>query len=81
MKVDLIQIGNSKGIRIPEWLIEYCGFGATVELQVKKNMIVISPMAVRRNGWAEAFAAEAVGDDEPLWEEQASDWDRRERRW
>jgi antitoxin MazE len=81
MKVDLIQIGNSKGIRIPKWLIEYCGFGATVNLQVKKKSIVISPTAVRRSGWAEAFAAKAVGDEEPLWKDQTSDWDRREWRW
>jgi len=30
MKTQLVQIGNSRGIRIPKPLIEQCGFGDTV---------------------------------------------------
>jgi antitoxin MazE len=82
MKVDLIRIGNSKGIRIPKPVIEQCGFGDTVELEIKDKTIVISPAAGRRSGWNEAFAAMAErGDDELLWDERPTDWDEREWQW
>ena len=43
---------------------------------------MISPSVGRRGGWGEAFAAMAErGDDEPLWDEQATDWDKREWQW
>jgi antitoxin component of MazEF toxin-antitoxin module len=29
MKIDLVRIGNSRGIRIPKPLIEQCGLGNT----------------------------------------------------
>jgi len=82
MKVDLVRIGNSKGIRIPKPVIEQCGLGDTVELEIKDKTIVISPAKARRSGWNEAFAAAAErGDEEPLWDERATDWDEREWRW
>ena len=82
MKIDLVRIGNSKGIRIPKPIIEQCGLGDTVELEVKDNAIVISPAGERRGGWGEAFAAAAEsGRDEPLWDEQVSEWDEQEWRW
>ncbi len=82
MKVELIRIGNSKGVRIPKPVIEQCGLGDTVELEIKDKTIVISPSVGRRGGWGEAFAAMAErGDDEPLWDEQATDWDKREWQW
>lgn len=35
MKVDLVRIGNSRGIRIPKPLIEQCGLGETVDLSIR----------------------------------------------
>jgi len=57
MRVELVRIGNSRGIRIPKPLIEQCGFGDAVELRVEKNRLIISPDCPPRQGWKEAFAA------------------------
>ena len=57
MKVDLIRIGNSRGIRIPRPLIEQCGFGDTVELHIERNRLVIAPDRPPRGDWRKSFAA------------------------
>jgi len=82
VKVDLIRIGNSKGVRIPKPVIEQCGLGDTVELEVKDKAIVISPAGECRGGWDEAFdVGVARGGDEPLWDEQGSEGDDQDWRW
>jgi antitoxin MazE len=55
MRVELIRIGNSRGIRIPKPLIEQCGLGETVELNVEKGRLTISPGRQARAGWRDAF--------------------------
>ena len=57
MRVELVRIGNSRGIRIPKPLIEQCGFGDAVELRVEQDRLVIAPDRSPRQGWKEAFAA------------------------
>lgn len=57
MRVELVRIGNSRGIRIPERIIKQCGFGDTVELHVEQDRLVIAPDRPPRKGWSEAFAA------------------------
>jgi antitoxin MazE len=56
MKVNIIQIGNSQGIRIPKLLLQQAGIKDAVEIEVKGNLIIIRPTKKRaREGWAEAF--------------------------
>jgi antitoxin MazE len=57
MRIELVRIGNSRGIRIPKPLIEQCGFGDTVELRVEQDRLIIAPDRAPRQGWKEAFAA------------------------
>jgi antitoxin MazE len=57
MRVELVRIGNSRGIRIPKALIEQCGFGDAVELRVEQDRLVIAPERPARQGWKAAFAA------------------------
>jgi len=57
MKARLVQIGNSRGVRIPKPLIEEVGLADEVELQVRDGAIVISPGRTPREGWAEAARA------------------------
>ena len=65
MRVELVRIGNSRGIRSPKPLIEQCGFGDAVELRVEHNRLVIAPERAPRKGWKEAFAAAATATDDP----------------
>ena len=55
MKVELVRVGNSRGIRIPKAIIEQCGFGDRVDLRVVRNTIVIAPERQPREGWEQAF--------------------------
>ncbi len=67
MDVDLVRIGNSRGVRIPKPIIEQCGFGDRVSFAVEGDRLIIGPAAVPRAGWAAAFALmAAAGDDAPL---------------
>lgn len=66
MKVELVRIGNSRGIRIPKPLIEQYGFGDTVELRVERDYLVIAPNRPPRHGWEKAFQAAPPATDDPL---------------
>lgn len=66
MRVNLIQIGNSKGIRIPRSVIEQCGFEREIEMRVEDGRLILSPPAQVRDGWDEAFAAMAAAGDDAL---------------
>lgn len=67
MKTNLVRIGNSKGVRIPKKIIEDCGFGDEVDMQVKGTTLVIAPARKVRDGWeASCTAMAAAGDDAPL---------------
>jgi antitoxin MazE len=66
MRIELVRVGNSRGIRIPKPLIEQCGFGDTVELRVEQDRLVIAPDRAPRQGWKEAFAAAGSTARDPL---------------
>lgn len=66
MKIGLVRIGNSRGIRIPKPLIEQCGFGDTVEVSVERDRLVIAPDRSPRQGWKEAFATAGPSAHDPL---------------
>ena len=83
MKVQLVRIGNSRGIRIPEILIEQCGFGDAVDLHIEDNRLVIAPESAPRQGWKEAFAAAgpAAVDALPFEPLPPNEFDDREWTW
>jgi antitoxin MazE len=82
MKAELVQIGNSRGIRIPKPLIEQCGLRDKVELRIQNDCLVISPDRKPRQGWEKAFrAASPVINDELLLEAAPSEFDRKEWQW
>lgn len=82
MRAQLVQIGNSRGVRLPKPFIQECRLGDDVELAVKNRTIVISPVQTLRNGWDEAFGQmHTLGDDHLLDPEKASNWDDEEWEW
>ena len=54
MKTRLVQIGNSRGVRIPKPMIEEAGLGDEVELRLQKGAIVLMAARSPRSGWLEA---------------------------
>jgi len=83
MKVELVRIGNSRGIRIPKPIIEQCGFGDTVELRIENDRLIITPNCPARQGWEEAFraAGPAENDELELGMLPPNEFDRESWRW
>lgn len=65
MKTKLVRMGNSRGIRLPEPLIEQAGLTDEVELEVRGSTIIIAAARKPRTGWADAARRlhEAGGDE------------------
>lgn len=66
MKAKLVQIGNSRGIRLPKTLIQQANLGDDVDLQVRKDSIIISSVRYPRLGWADAARQAAVRGEDAL---------------
>jgi len=83
MIVELIRIGNSRGIRIPKPLIEQCGFGDKVRLRVHEDCLVIAADRPARHGWSEALQASGatVKDDLRLDLPGPNEFDQDEWKW
>ena len=84
MKVKLVPIGNSKGVRIPQAFIRACGFAEHVEMRIEQDAIVLAaaPRSPREN-WDAAFEKmAAAGDDELLIpDELSNEWDDAQWEW
>lgn len=83
MRIELVRIGNSRGIRIPKSLIEQCGFGDTVELLVEHDRLVIAPDHAPRVGWKDKFATagSSAHDHMPLEVLPVDEFDVEEWSW
>lgn len=68
MNLNVVRIGNSRGVRIPKRILDQCRITGTVRLRVKGTRVILEPVRRRpREGWAEAARrAHAAGDDKPL---------------
>lgn len=71
----IIQIGNSRGVRIPKALLEQAGITDEVSMEARDGEIVLRVRKAHpRDGWREAARAmHAIGDDAPLWPEDMED--------
>jgi antitoxin MazE len=68
MQTQVIQVGNSLGIRLPRAVLDSFSLekSAKLDIQTKSGAIVLRPLRVPREGWAAAFQA-APALDEDLW--------------
>ncbi|MFW5762111.1 MAG: AbrB/MazE/SpoVT family DNA-binding domain-containing protein [Cyclobacteriaceae bacterium] len=55
MKVSVIKIGNSKGIRLSKTLLERYNIKDSVELVLEDEQIIIKPKSKPREGWEAVF--------------------------
>jgi len=78
----IIQIGNSKGIRVPKMLLEHAQLPDEVELQAEHGRLIVRAAREARAGWAEAAKAmHACGDDRLLDAPTSNEFDDKEWRW
>jgi len=66
MKTRLVQIGNSKGIRLPKTVLAEAQLQDDVELQAEPGRIVIRSAKRPRDGWAEAARGMSERGDDRL---------------
>lgn len=82
MKVSVVRIGNSRGIRIPKAVLEQVGLEKEAEMEVRGTQLIIRAATHPRAGWATAFAKmEQRGDDRLLDSPSPTKWDETEWQW
>ncbi len=82
MRVRLVKVGRSRGIRIPKAIIDELRLEGPLELEIRRGRLVLSK--ARRAGWGAAAAEMARrGDDRLVHGDQvaSSSWDAREWEW
>ncbi len=55
MEVSIIQIGNSKGLRLTKSILDRYNIKDKVELILGKGQIILKPVDHPRKGWDKAF--------------------------
>ena len=66
MLIDLIKIGNLKGIRIPSHVIKECNIRDKIELEVNENMIIMRAVEKPRADWDSGFQRMHKNKDDQL---------------
>jgi antitoxin MazE len=82
VKTHLIQIGNSKGVRLPKPLLKQSGLQDEIELEVREGQITLRPVKAPRSDWEDAFEEMAAHrKDQLLDPEFPTKWDKTEWEW
>ncbi len=82
MKAQIIQIGNSQGIRIPKMMLEETKLSGEVELEVQADGLLIRSVQKPRGAWDAAFKALAdADDDQPISAVPATGFETKEWKW
>jgi antitoxin MazE len=82
MLVSVVQIGNSKGIRLPKAIIEQCEIDDKLDMEIIDNEIILKPVKKKpRDGWAEKFKMMTKNGDDKLVIDDKIDIDMKNWEW
>jgi len=81
MKAQIIQIGNSQGIRIPKIMLEDSGIKGDVELEICPEGILIRNITKPRSNWDDVFQSLSDHDDDVPVNEQPSSTRFEKKEW
>ncbi|MCX7337850.1 MAG: AbrB/MazE/SpoVT family DNA-binding domain-containing protein [Alphaproteobacteria bacterium] len=83
MRLEIVAIGNSRGVRLPKSLLDQCGLYNAVEAEVRGKELVLKKIDHPRDGWARAFSAETHGltPGDQGWLDAPSEWTEEEWQW
>jgi len=74
MELSVINIGNSKGIRLSKTILEKYSISDKIELILEKGYIILKPKAEPRKNWEKAFKKmHENGDDQLLMDDVFDD--------
>lgn len=66
MELSIINIGNSKGIRLSKTILEKYNIHNKVELILEKGYLILKPKTEVRKGWDKAFQKMHKNQDDQL---------------
>lgn len=66
MELSVINIGNSKGIRLSKTILEKYNIQDKIELILEKGFIILKPKAEPRKNWEKAFKKMRENNDDQL---------------
>lgn len=66
MVISVINIGNSKGIRLSKIILEKYNIQDKIELILEKEFIVLKPKTEPRKNWEKAFKMMRENNDDQL---------------
>lgn len=84
MKLRLVRIGNSRGVRIPKAVLEQCQLDDEMDLEVRGRELILRARPAPRQGWEAAFSSMAAHHDDRLLDGglgAQTRWDRDEWEW
>jgi antitoxin MazE len=74
MELSIINIGNSKGIRLSKTILEKYNISDKIELILEKGYIILKPKTEPRKNWEKAFKQmHESGDDQLLMDDVFED--------
>ena len=83
----IVQIGNSRGMRIPKTILTQCHLDGTVELVPRVDGLLVRPVpsaSPARVGWEEAFRTMGQSGDDAILDEPPSErteWENEGWEW
>ena len=83
IKVKVVRIGNSRGIRIPKVILDQYHINDEVELETKEDYVIIKPSHVAREGWEKEFLKMHENQDDVLLidDSMVNDFDEEDWEW
>ncbi len=66
MKTTIIQIGNSRGLRLSKTILEKYNIKDKVEMILEKGQIILKPISNPRKNWEKAFEEMRENNDDRL---------------
>lgn len=84
MRLSIVSIGNSRGIRIPKAVLDKYQIKDMVDVEMREDALVLKPVRQPREGWDEAFQQAIAAGDLPEGEllgEFSNDFDEKEWTW
>ena len=82
MRLKLIDIGNSKGIRLPKTLITQYHLEDDIQIEMLKEGLLIKSVSKPREGWEETFKENTKKDNETKdWQNIPNKFDDKEWTW
>ena len=66
MELSVVNIGNSKGIRLSKTILEKYNIQDKIEIILEKGYIILKPKAEPRKNWEKAFKKMHENEDDQL---------------